>query len=109
MGKRLYVGGLPFATTEDELHSMFSALGQIVSVKLIMDRDTGQSKGFAFVEMNNEDEAQAAIQKFNGTTIGARQITVNEARPMENRGPAKDFRRSGGGGGGQGRKGSFRR
>ena len=105
MGKRLYVGSLPFETTEDELHRMFTALGQVISVKLITDRDSGQSKGFGFVEMNTEDEAQAAIQKLNGSPVGTRQIAVNEARPMESRGPAKSFGRNGT----QGKKGGFKR
>jgi cold-inducible RNA-binding protein len=85
MGKRLYVGSLPFETTEDELHAMFSALGQVVSAKLITDRDSGMSKGFGFVEMTTDGEAQGAIQKLNGTSVGSRQISVNEARPMEER------------------------
>ena len=94
MGKRLYVGGLPFETTEDQLHQMFAAVGQVASTKLITDKFSGQSKGFGFVEMNTDEEAQTAIAKLNGTSIGARKITVNEARPMESRGP------SGGKGGG---------
>lgn len=104
MAKRIYVGGLPFETTEDELHALFAGLGQVVSAKLIMDRDTGRSKGFGFVEMSTDEETQAAIKQLNGTTVGTRQITVNEARPMEDRGPSKSF-----GGGGQGRKGAFKR
>src|SRR5688500_10847766 len=97
MGKRLYVGSLPFDVTEDQLHSMFTPFGQIASAKLITDKFSGQSKGFGFVEMTTEEEAQEAIKKMNGSTVGSRTITVNEARPMEDRG-------SGGGGGGGGFK-----
>ncbi|MBI4669615.1 MAG: RNA-binding protein [Elusimicrobia bacterium] len=98
MGKRLYVGNLPFETTEDQLRALFAESGQIASVKLITDKFTGRSKGFGFVEMNTEDEAKAAIQKLNGSSLGSRQIKVNEAKPMEERGP-------GGGGFGGGRGG----
>ncbi|MBI4057507.1 MAG: RNA-binding protein [Elusimicrobia bacterium] len=98
MGKRLYVGSLPFDVTEDQLHALFTPCGAVVSAKLITDKYTGQSKGFGFVEMGTDAEAQAAIQKMNGSTVGTRQIIVNEARPMENRGP-------GGGGGGFGGRG----
>lgn len=103
MGKRLYVGGLPFETTEDQLHQMFAAVGQVASTKLITDKFSGQSKGFGFVEMNTDEEAQTAIAKINGTSIGARKITVNEARPMEARGPSGGS--FGGRSGGQGGKG----
>ena len=97
MGKKLYVGGLSFDVTEDSLHSMFAELGQVVSAKLIIDRDSGQSKGFGFVEMGTEEEAQNVIQKMNGKSMGTRQLTVNEARPMASNGPSK-----GGFGGGYG-------
>lgn len=100
MGKRLYVGSLPFETTEDQLSSMFAACGQVASAKLITDKFSGRSKGFGFVEMATDEEAQAAIQKMNGTTVGTRQIVVNEARPMEPRS-------SGGGFGGGGRGGGY--
>ncbi len=103
MGKRLYVGKLPFDVTEDQLHAMFTPLGKVVSAKLISDKYTGQSKGFGFVEMSTDEETQAAIQKLNGTTLGTMQIVVNEARPMEDRG-----QRGGGGWQGGGRKRSFR-
>src|ERR1700693_6011376 len=83
---KLFVGGLPFDVTEDQLHEMFVALGQVASAKLITDRDTGRSKGFGFVEMPNDTEAQAAITKLNGTQVGGRSIAVNVARPMEPRG-----------------------
>lgn len=99
MGKRLYVGNLPFDVTEDQLHSQFTACGQVVSTKLITDKFTGKSKGFGFVEMSSDEEAQAAIQKLNGSTIGTRQIVVNEARPMEEHGGRGGF---GGGRGGRG-------
>jgi RNA recognition motif-containing protein len=103
MGKRLYVGSLPFDVTEDQLHAMFTPFGRVESAKLITDKFTGQSKGFGFVEMGTDEEAQAAIQKMNGTTVGSRQIAVNEARPMENRGPGGGgFGGRGGGGGGRG-------
>jgi RNA recognition motif-containing protein len=93
--KKLFVGSLPYETTEDQVHEMFKAVGQVKSVQLITDRDTGMSKGFAFVEMPDDTEAAAAIQKLNGTQVGSRNIVVNEARPKENRG-------GGGGGGGRG-------
>jgi RNA recognition motif-containing protein len=92
--KRLFVGSLPYETTEDQVHEMFKAVGKVNSVQLITDRDSGLSKGFAFVEMPNDAEAAAAIQKLNGTPLGTRNIVVNEARPKENRG--------GGGYGGRG-------
>ncbi|MBI4375277.1 MAG: RNA-binding protein [Elusimicrobia bacterium] len=85
MGTRLFVGSLPFETTEGELNSLFAACGQVISAKLITDRVTGGSKGFGFVEMSNGDEARAAIAKLNNSTIGTRRIVVNEARPMEKR------------------------
>lgn len=102
--KKLFVGSLPYETTEDQIHAMFVALGQVTSVQLITDRDTGMSKGFAFVEMPNDAEAAAAIQKLNGTPLGTRTIVVNEARPKENRGGG-GFGGRGGGGGGGGRGG----
>jgi RNA recognition motif-containing protein len=113
MGKRLYVGSLPFETTEGELQEAFSACGTVESVKIITDRDTGRSKGFGFVEMTTDLEAQAAIQKMNGSSLGSRQIVVNEARPQEDRKKGDGFkpRRPGGfgnrGGGGGGFGGGF--
>ncbi|MBI4678596.1 MAG: RNA-binding protein [Elusimicrobia bacterium] len=95
MAKKLYVGGLPFDVTEDQLHAMFTACGQVTSTKLIMDKFSGQSRGFGFVEMADDAEALAAVQKLNGSPVGNRKISVNEARPMEPRAP-------GGGGGGYG-------
>jgi RNA recognition motif-containing protein len=93
MGKRLYVGSLPFDTNDAQLQEVFAALGQVVTAKVITDKFSGKSKGFGFVEMGTDAEAQAAIQKLNGSTLGSRQIVVNEARPMEDR------PRGGGGGG----------
>ncbi|MGH7739849.1 MAG: RNA recognition motif domain-containing protein [bacterium] len=112
MGKRLYVGGLPFETTDGHLGEVFSVCGQVTSAKVIVDKFSGKSKGFGFVEMGTDAEAQAAIQKLNGTTLGSRQIVVNEARPMEDRprggnsgGGFGGGRRDGFGGGGGGRGG----
>src|SRR5258708_346576 len=98
MEKRLYVGNLPFDTTEDDLHQLFSAHGQIVSTKLITDMETGRSRGFGFVEMSTEDEAKAAIEKMNKAKVGDRELTVNEARPR----PEKTGGSRGGFGGGRG-------
>jgi RNA recognition motif-containing protein len=96
MSKRIYVGNLSFQTTEHDLSALFAQIGQVESVNLITDRDTGRSKGFAFVEMGDED-AKKAIAQLNGTEVGGRALTVNEARPREERG--------GQGGGGRGRSG----
>jgi RNA recognition motif-containing protein len=96
MAKRIYVGNLSYQTTEGDLSTLFEQVGQVESVNIITDRDTGRSKGFGFVEMGNE-EADKAIAQFNGTELNGRSITVNEARPREER--------SGGGGGGRGRGG----
>jgi len=90
LGKKLYVGNLSYNATEQELRDLFSQVGEIDSVALISDRDTGQSKGFGFVEMATEQGAQEAISRFNGTALGSRDIVVNEARPREDN-------RSGGG------------
>src|ERR1035441_8437118 len=98
MEKRLYVGNLPFDTTEDDLHQLFSAHGQIVSAKLITDMETGRSRGFGFVEMSSEDEAKAAIEKMTKEKVGERELTVNEARPR----PEKSSGGRGGFGGGRG-------
>lgn len=97
MGKKLYVGNLPFSATEEDISAKFSTCGTVESAKLITDRDTGRSKGFGFVEMSSEAEAQAAIDKLNGQDYQGRPMTVNEARPQKKRtGPG------GGGGGGRG-------
>ena len=81
MGRKLYVGNLPYSATEDSLREAFSASGTVDSVTVITDRDTGQSKGFGFVEMASDSEAQRAMQALNGTTLDGRQIKVNEAKP----------------------------
>ncbi|MDJ0928537.1 MAG: RNA-binding protein [Gammaproteobacteria bacterium] len=96
MGKKLYVGNLPYSTTEDSLRETFGQSGTVESATIIIDRDTGRSKGFGFVEMSNDSEAQAAIEALNGTNMDGRQIKVNEAKPRAPR----DNR--GGGGGGRG-------
>ena len=91
MGKRLYVGGLPYSTTEDSLKDGFSQAGTVESVKVITDKMTGRSKGFGFVEMATDEEAQAAIELYDGKEFEGRTITVNEARPMEQRPPRRQF------------------
>jgi len=95
MGKKLYVGNLSYGVTDSDLETMFAAHGTVQSAQVIMDRDTGRSKGFGFVEMGNDQEAQAAIAGLNGQDKDGRALTVNEARPREER--------SGGGGGGRGK------
>lgn len=85
MGAKIYVGGLPYATTEQQLSELFSAHGTVASARIITDKFTGQSRGFGFVEMSSESEAQAAIAALNGTQFGGRTLTVNEARPQEPR------------------------
>ena len=102
MEKRLYVGNLPFDTSEDDLHQLFSAHGQIVSAKLITDMETGRSRGFGFVEMSTEDEAKAAIDKMNKAKVGDRELTVNEARPRPERTGGGNRGGFGGGRGGSG-------
>jgi len=91
MAKKLYVGNLAFQTTSQDLQELFAQVGTVESAQIIEDRDTGQSKGFAFVEMSSDSEAAAAIEQFNGKEVSGRMLKVNEARPRENR--------SGGGGG----------
>ena len=107
MAKKLYVGGLPYSTTEDQLRDAFAQAGAVASAVVIMDKMSGRSKGFGFVEMSSDDDAQKAIDMWNGKDFGGRTLTVNEARPMEPRG---DFRGGGGGGGygGGGRGGGGR-
>ena len=102
MAKRLFIGGLPYATTEPELRELLSKAGTISSVTVITDRYTGQGKGFGFVEMATDEEADKAIKLLNGTDFGGRKIVVNEARPMEERRPQRDFERGGGYRGGRG-------
>jgi RNA recognition motif-containing protein len=87
MAQKLYVGGLPYSTTEDELRDAFAPAGQVVSSMIIIDRMSGRSKGFGFVEMATEAEAQAAIEMWNGKEFNGRRLTVNEARPREERAP----------------------
>ena len=99
MNKKLYVGNLPYSVTEVELRELFEQAGQVTDAAVIMDRETGRSKGFGFVEMNTPEEATKAITQFNGHTLANRQIQVSEARPREERGPRRD---GGGGGGGRG-------
>jgi RNA recognition motif-containing protein len=98
MSKKLYVGNLPFSVTESELEELFSQVGAVDSVRIITDRETGRARGFGFVEMAADEEADKAIEKFNQHELDGRQLTVNEARPRQDRG-------GGGGGGG----GGFRR
>jgi len=108
MPSRLYVGNLAYATTEEDLKSLFAQAGTVSSVALIKDRDTGRSKGFAFVEMSTQAEAESAIKTFHGQRVGDRELTVNMARPREERPRDGGFggdgggRRDGGGGGGGG-------
>ncbi|MES2416162.1 MAG: RNA-binding protein [Patescibacteria group bacterium] len=101
MATKLYVGGLPYSTTNDELSAHFSGAGSVSSASIIMDKMSGRSKGFGFVEMSSDAEAQAAIEMFNGKDFGGRNLTVNEARPMEAR-PARTGGSFGGGNGGYG-------
>ena len=85
MATKLFVGSLPYSTTDDELSQIFAEAGTVVSAKVIFDRDTNRSKGFGFVEMSSDDEAKAAIDKLNGKEVNGRAIVVNEARPREER------------------------
>ncbi len=85
MAKKLYVGGLPYSTTEDQLREAFGQAGAVDSSSIIMDKMSGRSKGFGFIEMSSDAEAQAAIDMWNGKDFGGRTLTVNEARPMEER------------------------
>lgn len=94
MGKKIYVGNLPFNTTSDALQEMFAQFGNVDSSKIVTDRESGRSKGFGFVEMTSEEEADSAISKLNGSDFGGRPLTVNEARPMEKReGGQRNFNR----------------
>lgn len=102
MEVKLYVGNLSYATTEEELRELFAQAGTVASVELIKDRDTNRSKGFGFVAMSTQAEAQDAINKFNGYLLGGRNLTVNVARPREERSSGYGGRSSGGGGGGYG-------
>ena len=94
MAKKLFVGGLPYDATNSQLEELFSKAGKVESVNVIVDRYSGQGKGFGFVEMSTEAEAQKAIKTLNGTNLGGRTIVVNEARPQEDRGRQASFSRS---------------
>ena len=99
MGSKLYVGGLPYSATESQLNDLFAQHGTVASARIITDKFTGQSRGFGFVEMSSQEEAQAAISAVNGTQMEGRTLTVNEAKPQE---PRSGGGRFGGGGGGRG-------
>ncbi len=101
MGNKLYVGNLPYTVRDNDLQQAFGEFGLVTSAKVMMERDTGRSKGFGFVEMGSDAEAQAAVEGMNGQSLGGRSLVVNEARPMEARPP-----RTGGFGGGR-REGGF--
>ena len=113
MGKKLYVGNLPYSVSDSDLQQMFEAHGTVQSAQVIMDRDTGRSKGFGFVEMGSDAEAQAAIAALNGKEVDGRSLTVNEAKPREDRGGGRGGSGGGrggyGGGGGRGGYGGGRR
>ncbi len=99
MGNKLYVGNLPYGVRDEDLQQAFAEFGSVISAKVMMERETGRSKGFGFVEMSSDPEAQAAVNGMNGQSLGGRAIVVNEARPMEPRPP-----RTGGGGYGSGNR-----
>jgi cold-inducible RNA-binding protein len=100
MGNKLYVGNLPYSVRDEDLQQSFGQFGAVTSAKVMMERDTGRSKGFGFVEMGSDAEAQAAIAGMNGQPLGGRSVVVNEARPMEARPPRTGGGFGGGGGGG---------
>ena len=102
MAKKLFVGSLAWGTTDDGLSAHFATVGTVASAKVVTDRETGRSRGFGFVEFDNDAEADAAVEKLNNSDLDGRQITVNEARPREDR-PQRDFGGNRGGGGGGGR------
>ena len=102
MGRKLYVGNLTYGVTDADLQQLFGAHGTVQSAQVIMDRDTGRSKGFGFVEMGSDQEAQAAIQALNGKEVDGRTLTVNEAKPREERSGGGERRGYGGGRGGYG-------
>jgi len=105
MGKKLYVGSISFNATEESLRELFSSVGEVESVKVITDQDTGRSKGFGFVEMSSEEDAKKAIEQLNGKTFMERALIVNEARPQQ---PREKRGFGGGGGGGRGGYGQGR-
>lgn len=100
MAKKLYIGGISYGTTEDGLKAAFSQAGAVESATIILDKMTGRSRGFGFVEMASDEDAENAISMWNGKELDGRTLTVNEARPMEARAPRRSFDRGGGGGGG---------
>ena len=102
MAQKLFVGGLPFSVNDNELEEMFAQYGSVASAKVITDRETGRSKGFGFVEFQEDDDAKKAVQELDGSEVGGRKIAVNEARPREEK-------PRGGNGGGFNRNSSFRR
>ena len=102
MGNKLYVGNLPYSVRDEDLQQSFGQFGSVVSAKVMMERDTGRSKGFGFVEMGSDADAKAAINGMNGQPLGGRSVVVNEARPMEARPPRTGGGFGGGGGGGYG-------
>jgi RNA recognition motif-containing protein len=106
MSNKLYVGNLSYSVRDDDLQQQFSAFGQVQSAKVMMERDTGRSKGFGFVEMGSAQEAQAAIEGMHGKNMGGRDLTVTIARPMEAR-PPRSGGGFGGGGYGAGRRNSY--
>ena len=93
MAKRLFVGGLPYTVTDDQLRTLFADAGTVTDAKVITDRHTGRSKGFGFVEMETDEAADKAVEMFNGYEWEGRKIAVNPARPMEDRGPRENFNR----------------
>ena len=112
MGNKLYVGNLPYGVRDNDLEQAFGQFGAVTSARVMMERDTGRSKGFGFVEMGSEAEAQAAIHGMNGQPLGGRSLVVNEARPMEPRPPRSGgfgggYRNEGGGYGGGNREGGY--
>ena len=107
MGKKLYVGNLTYGVTDAALEQMFAAHGSVQSAQVIIDRDTGRSKGFGFVEMGSDQEAQAAIAALSGKQVGGRSLTVNEARPREGGGGGGRGGYGGGGRGGHGGGGGY--
>jgi cold-inducible RNA-binding protein len=109
MSMKLYVGNLSFGTMEDDLQRLFSQVGSVESIAMVTDRDTGRSRGFAFVEMSSKSEGEAAITKFNGSELDGRSLTVSEAKPRETNGGGFGGGNNGGRGGGFGRgRGSAR-
>ena len=105
MSMKLYVGNLSFQTSSADLEALFATAGTVASANVVEDRDTGRSRGFGFVEMSSREEGEAAIQQFNGKEFNGRNLTVNEARPREDRGGRGGFGGNRGGGGGYGNRG----